>query len=266
MPVGVYVRSVSAQRVPSWQPHSPPRLSCGSSTAAAEVHAPDSRDGLPWTVIATALFCTGFASLFFHQLIAGDLPVWRGFASGLAAILMTRRAQAWQELWLPVVLLSLAWPWEHLLSAHLNPLLQLLTAWWAAPLTELTGLAVELQGGVDPILAVEGVRVHVTAQCAGLDPILATSSLGLIFAALASSSNRQRLLLALSIPLLAYLVNVMRIVLSVHAANLWVEQPGAWELAHDLIGYLCFGLFYGALFALARSLRTTATANNPPMM
>ncbi len=215
-------------------------------------------------LIPLLIFGCLFVSYFGEELSYADLPCWRALASGLAAVMLARRISSPRELWLPIIALLLAWPWEHQLSTHLDPTLQLLTAWWAAPITEWTGLPVNLEGGIDPVLAIEGVRVHVTAQCAGLEPILATSSLGLIFAALATSNNRQRALLALGIPVLAHLVNVVRIVLSVHAANLWIDQEGTWDIAHDIIGYLCFGLFYLALFALAHTLRPTTPSSKSP--
>lgn len=200
-------------------------------------------------------FMTLYSLLFGAELALGDIPCWRGLASGLAAIIFARRITAPTQLWLPLLLLLLAWPWEHQLAPTLDPILQLLTAWWAAPLAQATGIEVALHGGVDPILAIEGLQIHVTAQCAGFQPIIATSSLGLIFAALVSPNNQKRVMLALSIPVLAYLVNVIRIVLSVHAASIWIDTAGAWDIAHDVIGYLCFGLFYVGLFSLAHILR-----------
>ena len=213
-------------------------------------------------------YCAGFVALFslffVHELKLGDIPTWRALASGLSGVFFARKMTSYRHAWLPLLALLLAYPWEHSLAPTLDPILQLLTAWWAAPLTRLSGLPVTLEGGVDPVLALETVRVHVTSQCAGFQPIIATSSLGLIFAALVTDNNQKRIILTLSIPMMAYLVNVLRIVLSVHAANQWIDQEGAWELAHDVIDYACFGLFYVGLFCLAQMLqRPTSNTKSP---
>lgn len=158
-------------------------------------------------------------------------------------------------------LAALAVPWENFCRAHADPLLQQGTAAVSALLVGLTGLPVQLisQSG-QPHLLTAHADVHVSNLCAGLTTLVTLTTLGLILAEAFLPDARHPWRFVALTPLIGFGANVVRIVLSTHAANLWAHNADAWALAHAAIGYTTFACTYGALFALVWRQRHRRTA------
>ncbi|MEZ4271356.1 MAG: archaeosortase/exosortase family protein [Myxococcota bacterium] len=82
-----------------------------------------------------------------------------------------------------LVLLAIAYPFQRHVTIHFDHTLQYITAVCAAPLVNLSGLAVSVLDAGDPVIVGERLRVTVTSLCAGSQTLLALVTLGLISAA-----------------------------------------------------------------------------------
>lgn len=163
-----------------------------------------------------------------------------------------------------VLLAALAFPYEALLPPAVDTTLQLLTAQGAAALVTLSGLPVILQSHPPALLGPHELVVSVTALCAGAPTLFALGTLGILTAELAFDALGAQLLCMLMAPAFGLAGNVLRVALSTHAANWWSENALLWDLAHEVIGYACFGLCYAALFGCVRALRQFRPRATPP--
>ena len=131
-----------------------------------------------------------------------------------------------------------------------------LTAIGAALLVNLSGLSVEVTQMHVPTLTTDNLQLHVTPLCAGVGPLLSFSTLGAALGILFLENSRQQKWLVVITPVAGLIGNILRVAISTHAANIWLDRhPWAWDVAHDLIGYLCFAVIYGAIWFFLRNLK-----------
>ena len=159
-------------------------------------------------------------------------------------------------------LLLLSVPVEVLWGASLDFLLQMGTTYGAATLVRATGLAVAIGRGPSPLLFTDDLQVMVTPLCAGCHTILAMLTLGVVAAETFLYDVRSKHLFVLLVPLLGFCGNVLRVAVSTHAANRWAGRGMAWDIAHDVIGYVTFVGVYAVAFACLL-LRRRATRPTP---
>jgi len=184
-------------------------------------------------------------------LWAVSLPVGvLGVIAGIEPLSWSSKWAARYAAWLGLAVLS--FPYE-IFSARADPMLQHVTAWFAAPMVRLTGLEVHLDSPDGYVLLGERLQVTVTDLCAGSQTFLALSTLAFVIAEVFVPAPRARLLVVLFTPALGFCGNVLRVVLSTHAAK-WLGSGTAWNVAHDFIGYVLFVVLYGCLFIGARRL------------
>ena len=156
------------------------------------------------------------------------------------------------------VLALLSLPWELWLNAPCNPALGQITAVGAAWLVNASGLAVEVIQMHVPTLTTGNLQLHVTPLCAGIGPLLSFSTLGVALGILFLENPKQQKWLAVITPVAGLLGNILRVAISTHAANIWLDRhPWAWDVAHDLIGYMCFAIIYGLIWLFLKNLKNT---------
>ena len=162
------------------------------------------------------------------------------------------------------ILTLLTFPWEIWLDAPCNPVLGQITATSAALLVNLSGLAVDVIQMHVPTLTTDNLQLHVTPLCAGVGPLLSFSTLGVALGILFLDSPKQQKWLALITPIAGMIGNILRVAISTHAANIWLDRhPWAWEVAHDLIGYLCFAFIYALLWFFLKNLKNAESKTIP---
>lgn len=215
---------------------------------------------------ALKLFLAYFAIwivLYGSQLISLDLGALRGFlAFALGALALQRHKH---KSFLFACLMLLTVPWETHLGDICNGFLGQLTAYAAAPLVNATGLSVQVIQLHVPTLATENLQLHVTPLCAGMGPLLSFSTLGVALGLLFLDDPFQQKWLAIITPLAGLLGNILRVAISTHAANIWLDRhPWAWDVAHDLVGYLCFVAIYAALWFFLKNVRNKESASIKP--
>lgn len=208
-------------------------------------------------------YCIGWIVLFWPELSVLEFGALRGFlALALGALAFQRRKT--RSILLPI-LLTLSIPWEIYLGDLCNAFLGQLTAAAAAPLVRATGLAVEVVQLHVPTLIANNLQLHVTPLCAGIGPLLSFCTLGLALGLLFLDDPRQQKWLAIITPIAGLLGNILRVALSTHAANIWLDRhPWAWDVAHDLIGYLCFAAIYLAIWVFLKNVKNKDKSNIAP--
>ena len=194
------------------------------------------------------------------ELISLNLGVLRGFLAFALAALALQRQRHKSVLFGCLILLTI--PWETHLGDACNSFLGQFTAYAAAPLVNVTGLSVQVIQMHVPTLATENLQLHVTPLCAGMGPLLSFSPLGIALGLIFLDDPHQQKWLAVVTPLAGLLGNILRVAISTHAANIWLDRhPWAWDVAHDLIGYLCFVAIYAALWFFLKNVRNKESAS-----
>lgn len=196
-------------------------------------------------------------------LISLDLGALRGFLAFVLGALALQRQKHKSILFACLMLLTI--PWETHLGEVCNGFLGQVTAYAAAPLVNATGLSVQVIQMHVPTLATQNLQLHVTPLCAGIGPLLSFSTLGIALGLIFLDDPFQQKWLAIITPLAGLLGNILRVAISTHAANIWLDRhPWAWDVAHDLIGYLCFVAIYGALWFFLKNVRNKESASINP--
>ena len=199
-------------------------------------------------------YCGIWIVLFWPELLSLELGPLRGVLA-LACVGLAISRERQNNLLVPVLLI-LGLPWELWLDALCNPMLGELTAIGAALLVNLSGLSVEVTQMHVPTLTTDNLQLHVTPLCAGVGPLLSFSTLGAALGILFLENSRQQKWLVVITPVAGLIGNILRVAISTHAANIWLDRhPWAWDVAHDLIGYLCFAVIYAAIWFFLRNLK-----------
>jgi len=144
------------------------------------------------------------------------------------------------------LLLFLSLPCVHTWAKGANPYLIKATVFTATPLVDATGLKAHVGEATNslPNIIAGDLTMNVVPACAGSQIYLSLLAIGSMLAGFFISSRRKQMGLILLCPCIVFTTNTLRIVLSTHAANRWLENQLDWEAAHDIISYLCFGLTY----------------------
>lgn len=175
-----------------------------------------------------------------------------------AALSFSPQLASYRASWISWLLCIGTFPIEARYSGIIDPLLQYATTAAAAPLIRLTGLPVALRLGDHPQLVTHDLVVSVTNLCASGQTLLASISLAMVLAQVFLHQHLERAALFIGLaPLVSYSGNVLRVVVSTHAANLWAGQA-IWPWLHDGIGYVAFLATYGFLFVLAFTLASAS--------
>ena len=212
----------------------------------------------PWLMV---LIITGLFPLLPFPTPMGITSLILGFFC-IAALKCTRRSFAQFNPILLFLLISLSYPLEGSYSPLIDPYLQFSTTFYAAPLVTWTGFPVEIADIGGPLLYGNELTVHVTPLCAGLQPFTNLVVLGIILALFFLEGRFEQLLFCLLTPVVGFIMNTLRIVISTHAANKLIGNGGNWDLAHDVIGYTSFLITYLCLFLIARKLQPKAILNS----
>lgn len=166
---------------------------------------------------------------------------------------------------IPIALCAVAFPFESWFGETIDPWIQSVTAHLAAPVVHLTGLPVEVVQLGSPSLVHADLVVHVTAYCAGSQVLLGIISLALLLADVFIPEEIHKVAFVLLTPIFGFAGNVLRVSVSTHAADLWIGRGSAWNVAHDVIGYMTFLCIYAAVFAVVwRLRRRSARKRNVP--
>lgn len=185
--------------------------------------------------------------LFLPSLLDGEISALRSALALAAFALATLRFPSRGPAYWCLALLTI--PWESFLQGSCDPILGQITANAAAPLVTLTGLSVQVVQLHVPTLMAQDLQLHVTPLCAGLGPLFTFSTLGLSVGLFMLNKSPREIWLAIITPIAGLLANILRVAISTHAANLWLDRhPWAWEVAHDVIGYFCFAGVYALLW------------------
>ena len=188
-----------------------------------------------------------------------ELGVLRGLLA-LACLSLAVHRKKFNTILFPVLLI-LSLPLELWLRDLCNPALGEFTAICASVLVNFTGLAVDVTQMHVPTLTTPTLQLHVTPLCAGIGPLLSFSTLGAALGLFFLDDPRQQKWLVIITPLAGLIGNILRVAISTHAANIWLDRhPWAWDVAHDLIGYLCFAMIYAAIWWFLKNLKTTETS------
>jgi|MDSW01.1.fsa_nt_gb exosortase len=215
--------------------------------------------------LSIKLFLTYFGIwivLFWSELLVLELGALRGLLA-LACMALALSRRRFKNILFPILTL-LTLPWEIWLDAPCNPVLGQITANSAAMLVNLSGLAVDVTQMHVPTLTTGNLQLHVTPLCAGVGPLLSFSTLGVALGILFLDNPKQQKWLALITPIAGMVGNILRVAISTHAANIWLDRhPWAWDVAHDLIGYLCFAFIYALLWFFLKNLKNTESKTIP---
>ncbi len=227
-----------------------PRLPEGRTMGREAAGCLGSAIALALVALAVPVLWVGSLLLLASGLVMWSAPEVRG----------SSRLQSYGVL---ILLTGTIYPFERDLGLGLDPLLQTLTAHFAAPLVNVTGLAVEVTSGAgDPVLVGTDLFVTVTALCAGSQTLLSLWTLGLIIAEVFLDRWDTRLIFVALTPLFGFIGNVMRVAVSTHAAQSWGNRAQTWDIAHDVIGYGAFAGTYLLLILAVRMLRGTGGRRN----
>ena len=215
---------------------------------------------------ALKLFISYFAIwivFYGSELISLNLGTLRGLLAFAIGALAFKRQKHRSVLFGCLMFLTV--PWEYHLGVFFNDFLGQLTAFAAAVLVNATGLSVDVVQMHVPTLATENLQLHVTPLCAGLGPLLSFATLGLTLGLIFLEDPTRQKWLAIVTPFAGLLGNILRVAISTHAADLWLDRhPWAWDVAHDLIGYLCFVAIYAALWLFLKNVRNKESATMNP--
>ena len=201
-------------------------------------------------------YCGIWIVLFWSELVAMELGTLRGLLA-IACLGLALSRQKVRNILFPILLL-LSLPWEIWLNGPCNPMLGQITAIGAALLVNASGLAVEVTQMHVPTLTTGNLQLHVTPLCAGIGPLLSFSTLGAALGTLFLEEPKQQKWLVAITPIAGLLGNILRVAISTHAANIWLDRhPWAWDVAHDLIGYVCFAIIYVLIWLFLKNLKNT---------
>lgn len=159
-----------------------------------------------------------------------------------------------------VLLPMMAFPWMTLDLAPLGWWFRITAAWAAEPLFSALGFVVVRQG---TNLLVQGLPVEVAPACSGVNSLQAVLIAGLVLAWLELRSSRWFWLSLLSLPVLAWAANVLRICTVVAVAlgwgtdfaRGWFHEAGGWLVL--MLGFFCwwFAIRSGWHWSAARRAR-----------
>lgn len=163
------------------------------------------------------------------------------------------------------VLRALAFPIAFLLfmipvpPELLTPLLVrllLVVSWGAAAVLELVGVVVARHGNV--LVLSDGASLMVAEACSGLTAILTLLPIAVLVAYLAPLSAARRIaLVALALPI-AMVANLLRVILTAVAAQVWDARTVTADPWHSLGGLLIYAFACLLLLFVARALRPHA--------
>lgn len=135
--------------------------------------------------------------------------------------------------------------------------------------TFATNMAVPMIQMFNIPLVQEGNIIHLTTctlevaeACSGIRSLVSMLMLGVLFAYMTKDNNFKKIILVSFSPVIAIVVNVMRITGTGILANSFGEKV-ARGYVHDVSGYLVFILGFSILFLLFRLLNRKSELNEP---
>ena len=135
--------------------------------------------------------------------------------------------------------------------------------------TFATNMAVPMIQMFNIPLVQEGNIIHLTTctlevaeACSGIRSLVSMLMLGVLFAYMTKDNNVKKIILVLFSPIIAIMVNVIRITGTGILANFFGEKV-ARGYVHDVSGYLVFILGFSILFLLFILLNRKSKLNEP---
>ena len=194
-------------------------------------------------------------ALYAMSLLAGSAS-----GQGLALVMAIEGAVWWREG--PGRLRAMAFPIAFLLfmvpipADWFTPLavrLLLMVSWASAALLQVLGVEVIREGNVLTIPG--GTPLLVAEACSGLTAILTLLPIAVLIAYLSPLRGARRIALVASALPIAMAANLLRVVATVAAAQIWDPFTVTSDPWHTLLGLLLYAIACVGLLALARILR-----------
>ena len=197
-------------------------------------------------------------ALYAMSLLAGSAS-----GQGLALVMAIEGAVWWREG--PGRLRAMAFPIAFLLfmvpipADWFTPLavrLLLMVSWASAALLHVLGVEVIREGNV--LTLAGGAPLLVAEACSGLTAILTLLPIAVLIAYLSPLRGARRIALVASALPIAMAANLLRVVATVAAAQIWDPFTVTSDPWHTLLGLLLYAIACAGLLALARILRPRA--------